>query len=137
MQTDIGSRLNNIALLFFRVALATELLLAHGLKKIGVGVAHAEVVPNPLGLPEVLNQVFATGANIIMPVFIIFGLMTRLATIPILAVTLTGYFILHFSDPIVVKDVPFIYSACFLLIGCTGAGKYSLDNYFTAKQKAG
>lgn len=131
MRSDLGSNLNNYALLFFRIAVSLELIIAHGLKKLGIGVENTEVVPNPLGLPEALNQTFATGANIIMPIFIIFGFMTRLATLPILGVTLTGYFILHANDPILVKDVPYIYSACFLFIAITGAGRYSLDNYFS------
>ena len=136
MRTNAGSVWNNVALLFFRVAVSTELLVAHGLKKVGVGVSLPEVVPNPLGFPDFFNQVFATTANLIMPLFIIFGLMTRIAALPILAVTLTGYFVLHFNDPILVKDVPFIYSVCFLLIFFTGAGKYSLDNYITDRKRS-
>ncbi len=133
MQSDLGNHFNNLAMLFFRVAVASELLIAHGLKKIGIGVVIAETVPNPLGLPEVLNQAFAIGANIGMPLFIVLGLLTRIAALPILAITLTGYFVVHFNDPILVKDIPFMYSVSFLLIAVTGAGKYSLDYYFTKK----
>ena len=133
LRSNLGTKLNDIAVLFFRIAISCELFYAHGLKKLGVGTAMVEVVPNPLGLPEVLNQTFATTANLLMPLFIILGLMTRIATLPILAVTLTGYFVLHFNDPVLVKDVPLIYSLCFLLICFTGAGKYSLDYYITRK----
>ncbi|TDW47784.1 putative oxidoreductase [Flavobacterium sp. 270] len=133
MRSNVGTKLNDVALFFFRIAVSIELIYAHGLKKIGIGTALAEVVPNPLGLPEALNQVFATAANLVMPIFIILGLMTRLATLPILAVTLTGYFVLHFNDPILVKDVPFMYSLCFLLICFTGAGKYSVDHYIISR----
>jgi len=137
LRSNLGNRWNDIALLFFRVALCCELIYAHGLKKIGVGTAMAEVVPNPLGLPDAINQAFATGANLVMPIFIILGLFTRIATLPILAVTLTGYFVLHFNDPIQVKDVPFIYSLCFLLVTCTGAGRYSLDHYLSDQGRTG
>ncbi len=133
MRSDLGSNLNNYALLFFRIAVSLELIAAHGFKKLGIGVEKAEVIPNPLGFPEAINHAFATGANIIMPLFIIFGFLTRLATLPILGVTLTGYFILHANDPILVKDVPYIYSVCFLFITITGAGRYSLDNYFSKR----
>lgn len=122
--------LSHAGLLFFRIAVSFGLLVAHGLKKIGIGVAIAETVPNPLGLPEFFNQAFAIVANIIMPFFIATGLFTKIATLPILAITLTGYFIVHFNDPIAVKDVPFIYSVCFLFITIVGPGKYSLDYYF-------
>jgi putative oxidoreductase len=133
MQSNVGNNLNNFALLFFRIAISVELIIAHGLKKIGIGVAIAETVPNPLGLPEALNQAFAIGANIGMPLFIVLGLFTRIAVLPILAITLTGYFVVHFNDPILVKDIPFMYCVSFLFIAITGAGKYSLDNYFSSK----
>ncbi|HLP64691.1 DoxX family protein [Flavobacterium sp.] len=133
MQTNPGNTLSHLALLFFRIAIASELVVAHGFKKIGIGVAVAETVPNPLGLPEALNQAFAIGTNVGMPLFIVLGLLTRIAVLPVLAITLTGYFIVHFNDPILVKDIPFMYSVSFLLIAFTGAGKYSLDYYFTQK----
>ncbi|WP_419868458.1 DoxX family protein [Chryseobacterium sp. CT-SW4] len=123
----IGNNLDLIMLLF-RVLLSVELIYAHGLKKIGVGVASAEIVPNPLGLPDVLNSFFADAANLVFPVFVIFGFLTRLAVLPILAVTLTGYFVLHFHDSPLVKDTPYMYSLSYLLILFLGAGKYSLDN---------
>jgi putative oxidoreductase len=125
-----SGNLNHFALLFFRVSVSFELLIAHGLKKIGVGVAIAETVPNPLGLPEFFNQAFAIVANIIMPLFVAMGLFTKIATLPILAITLTGYFIVHYNDPIAVKDIPLMYSICFLFITLVGPGKYSLDYYF-------
>jgi len=123
-----GNAPYHFALLLFRIAASAELIAAHGLKKIGVGVTEAETVPNPLHLPEAFNQVFATAANLVFPLFVIAGLFTRLATLPVLAVTLTGFFVVHLHDPILVRDTPYIYSVVFLLILVIGPGKYSLDN---------
>jgi putative oxidoreductase len=123
----------HLPLLVFRVLLSLELMYAHGLKKLGIGVAEAEQVPNPLHLPETLNNLFALSANLIFPVFVILGLFTRLAVLPILAVTLTGYFVLHLHDAPLVKDAPFMYSLSFLLVFFLGAGKYSLDHKIAKK----
>ncbi len=123
------------SMLLFRLAVSLELIVVHGLKKVGVGVSTAELIPNPLHLPELLNQYFATGANLVAPLFIILGLFTRLAILPVLAVTLTGYFVLHLHDALLVKDVPFMYSIVFLLILVLGPGKYSVD-YFIHKKQA-
>lgn len=117
----------SLGLLFFRIAVSVELLLVHGIKKLGVGVNAAEVVPNPLHLPETLNQLFATTANVVLPLFVIFGLVTRLAVLPILAVTLTGYFVVHGNSPLPERDIPFMYSISFLLLLIVGPGKYSMD----------
>lgn len=134
LQSNVGSKANNIVWLLFRVGIAVQLVLVHGLKKLGIGIETAEIVPNPFNLPESINEIFATGANIIMPLFIIFGLFARFASLPILAVTLTGYFIVHGSDPLPERDIPFMYSISFLMIAFLGAGKYSLDNYLFEKK---
>ncbi|WP_282628113.1 DoxX family protein [Empedobacter sedimenti] len=132
--TEINPKIQNLTLLAFRVLLSAELIYAHGLKKLGVGVSEAEVVPNPLNLPEAFNSLFADAANLFFPVFVILGLATRIAILPILAVTLTGYFVLHFHDAPLVKDTPFMYSLSFLMLLFLGPGKYSLD-YFIQRKK--
>lgn len=127
--SEIGSRTNNIAMLLFRVAFAIELMLVHGLKKINVNGRAAELIPNPLGFPDWFNQAFATAAMLIFPFFILIGLFTRLAALPALAVTLTGYFVVHAHDVLAARDGPFTYSIMLLLILVLGAGKYSVDSY--------
>ncbi|ATN05835.1 DoxX family protein [Chryseobacterium indologenes] len=131
--TSLEGKLIHIALLIFRIALSLELIFAHGLKKLGIGVAEAEKVPNPLNLPEAFNSLFADAANLFFPVFVIFGLLTRAAVLPILAVTLTGYFVLHWNDALLIKDTPFMYSLCYLFLLFVGPGKYSIDHYIRKK----
>lgn len=126
----------HFTMLLFRVLVSVELMVVHGLKKLGVGVDVAETIPNPLHLPDFFNNGFAIGANLIAPVFIVLGLLTRLAILPVLAVTLTGYFVLHWNDAPLVKDVPFIYSVVFMLIWVLGPGKYSLDYIINRKLKS-
>lgn len=128
-----SNSLYHIVLLWFRVLLSVEMIYAHGLKKIGIGVAEAEQVPNPLHFPEAINNALAVSANILFPILVILGFFTRLAVLPILALTLTGYFVLHFHDAPLVKDAPFMYSLSYLLILFLGAGRYSLDHYLFKK----
>lgn len=123
----------HLSMLAFRILISVELMMAHGLKKVGVGVAQAETVPNPLHLPTQLNDLFATSANLFFPVLVIIGFFTRLAAIPILAVTLTGYFVVHWNDSLLEKDTPFMYSVSFLLIMILGPGKYSLDHFLNKR----
>ena len=123
----------NLAMLFFRVFVSLEMIGVHGLKKVGIGVEHKENIPNPLNLPHELNDALAISANIFFPFMVFVGLCTRLATLPSLAVTMTGYFVVHAHDSLLEKDTPFIYSVCFLLILILGPGKYSIDNILTKK----
>lgn len=100
----------------------------HGLKKISPGGV-SEILPNPWRLPVRLNQSIATFSTLIAPVFVVLGLATRLSVLPILAVTLTGYFVVHRNDDLSVRDVPFMYGISYLFITLFGAGEYSADFY--------
>ncbi|AIY13964.1 MULTISPECIES: DoxX family protein [Cellulophaga] len=125
--TNLEGKPAHVALLFFRVFIALELMIVHGFKKIGIGVNSPEVVPNPLGLPENSNELIAILANLGFPIFIIVGFCTRVATLPILCVTLIGLVVVHVHDSLLIKDVPFMYSVVFLFLLVVGPGNYSID----------
>lgn len=135
MSSDLKNPLYNFAILLFRIGIAAQLIIVHGLKKIGIGVTSAEVIPNPLNFPETLNNIIAITANTYLPFFVIIGLCTRLAAIPALCVTMTGYFIVHANDPLSVSDIPYMYSISLLFIVITGGGKFSLDHYISERIK--
>lgn len=117
----------DITLLVFRVVLSVQLIIVHGIKKIGIGTKIAEVVPNPYHLPETINQLIGILSYLLLPLFIIIGWNTRWASVPIVAVALSGYFLVYWDDPLFISDVSFMYSLSFLLIICLGPGKYSFD----------
>lgn len=129
LYTDAGSEINNWALLGFRVLLAVELFRVHGMKKFRGNGGQAEVVPNPLGLPQALNNLVATFSDTVVPVLVILGIATRLAILPTIGVTAIGYFVVHRNDSVEVRDVPYIYTLCFLLLLLTGPGSISADHY--------
>lgn len=129
LSSDLGSSFNDLVLLIFRVLLAVELFRVHGLKKFRVENGQKEKVPNPFGLPDKMNAMIASFADLVVPFLIILGLGTRLALLPTIGVTAIGYFVVHRKDSPEVRDVPYMYTLSLLLILALGAGKYSLDYY--------
>jgi len=129
LSSDLGSPMNNTAFLIFRALLAIQLFRVHGLKKFRLENGQREVIPNPLGLPDKLNAMAASFADLVVPFLIILGLGTRLAVLPTIGVTAIGYFVVHRKDSLEVRDVPFMYTLSLLLILALGAGRYSLDYY--------
>lgn len=127
--SDAGSAINNWALFGFRILLVVELFRVHGMRKFTGNGGAPEVVPNPLHLPQKLNNLVATFSDTVVPVLVILGIGTRLAVLPTIGVTAIGYFIVHRNDSITVRDVPYIYTICFLLLLLTGPGSISLDHY--------
>lgn len=117
----------HLGLLFFRVAVATQLLVVHGLEKLHPDPGYSAAFPNPFGWPEELNYCIALAGSLYFPVFIILGVLTRLAALPALAVTATGYFIVHAGESATMREIPFMYSTCLVLIVLLGAGRYSID----------
>jgi putative oxidoreductase len=129
LHSDLGTTLNNAALLVFRVLLAVELFRVHGMKKFRIENGQREQVPNPLHLPKTLNALVATFSDTVVPFLIILGVATRLVVLPTIGVTAIGYFVVHRKDSLEVRDVPYMYTLSLLLILALGAGKYSLDYY--------
>jgi len=129
LTSDLGSSFNDIAFMVFRVLFAIQLFRVHGLKKFRLENGQKEIIPNPLGLPDKMNALVASFADLVVPFLIILGLGTRLAVLPTIGVTAIGYFVVHRKDSLEVRDVPFIYTLTLLLILALGAGKYSLDYY--------
>jgi putative oxidoreductase len=119
----------HIAILIFRILVSAEMIIVHGLKKINNWDDELIHLPNPFGINPHLNLWMAVIANVAMPVLIIAGFLTRLAVLPVLSVTLIGYFVVHGNDSLAVRDVPFMYSICYLLLLITGPGKYSVDEW--------
>ena len=126
--SDLGSGINNTALLVFRFLLALELFRVHGMKKFRVVNGEREQIPNPLHLPDKLNQTIATFSDTIVPFLLMLGLGTRLCILPTIGVTAIGYFVVHRKDSGEVRDVPYMYTLCLLFILVVGAGRYSIDN---------
>lgn len=118
------------SIFFFRVLVSLTMINTHGMKKLLNFEDTIQHIPDPMGIGGEISTVVAIIANIVAPLFVILGLGTRLATLPILSVTLMGFFIVHGNDPWAVRDVPLMYSLAYLLIFFMGAGKYSLDHKF-------
>jgi len=127
--SDAGSKVNNLALMVFRILLSVELFRVHGMKKFRVENGQKEHVPNPLHLPDKLNGMVATFSDTVVPFLVVLGLGTRLAILPTIGVTAIGYFVVHRNDSVEVRDVPYMYTLCFLFLLAIGAGTYSLDHY--------
>jgi putative oxidoreductase len=129
LYTDVGTGINNAALLGYRVLLALELFRVHGMKKFQVGNGQREQVPNPLRLPDKLNGQVAMFSDTVVPFLLMIGIGTRLILLPAIGVVSVGYFVVHRKDTIEVRDVPYMYAISLILIWILGAGRYSVDFY--------
>ena len=120
-------------LLVLRVGVGTLMAFAHGSRKLG---GFAELAPrfaDPYGFGSTASLALAVFAEFFCSLALIFGVFTRLATIPLIVTMLTAAFIIHGDDPFGKKELAFMYLVPFLTLLLAGAGRYSVDELLNRK----
>ena len=121
-----ASKTTDIALLILRVAFAA-LMLTHGLPKLQSLLSGNIQFPSVMGMSPFLSLTLAVIAEFVAPLFILFGLGTRIATIPVIITMLIAVFYVHGADPFTNKELALVYSIPFVGLLIAGSGRYSLD----------
>lgn len=117
----------DLAVLFLRIVIGV-LMLTHGIPKL-ISLVSGEIqFPGLFGLSPALSLALAVFAEVICSVLILFGLGTRLATIPLMFTMLVAVFYIHAADPLATKEVAILYLLAYVILFFTGSGKYSVEN---------
>lgn len=120
------SKNSPLGLLILRVGLSA-MLMTHGIPKFMKIMNGDFSFGNPIGIGSGTSLVLTVIAEVLCPVLIIFGIKTRLATVPPIIVMLVALFTVHWSDPIGVKEKAILFLVGFVAIALLGPGKLSVD----------
>lgn len=118
-------------LLVARVVFAV-LLAIHGFQKFQGFDMMADKFPDPLGLGSQLSLTLAIFGELVCSIAVVFGLLTRLALIPMAFTMLVAFFITH-GGSIAEGELAFVYLVIFILLIFAGPGKYSIDGLLANK----
>ena len=66
---------------------------------------------------------------------LIIGLGTRFASMPLLFTMVVALFAVHAKDPWKVKELAAVYLSIYVVLICTGAGRFSLDHLIATKMR--
>lgn len=114
-------------LLFVRISIGA-FMLVHGLPKLGNFFADGPVAfADPFGFGPVISLLFTVFSEVVCSVFIILGLGTRLAVIPLIITMGTAVFVIHAGDGFGKQELAAHYLLTYILLLVTGSGKYSVD----------
>jgi putative oxidoreductase len=114
------------ALLFLRVAGALMLFFVHGLPK-ALDYSHQlTVIEDPFGLGPQVSLLFAIFAEVICPIFMVLGLFTRLACLPIIVVLLIALGIVHSDWTLEQGQFSWLLLIIFITLALAGPGKFSI-----------
>lgn len=114
------------AVLFLRLFVGA-MMLTHGWAKLSSFTALSITFPDPLGVSSTVSLILILCAEVGCSLFLIFGLMTRLATLPLMFGMLMAFFVIHGNDPFAIRELALLYLGIYVVLLWTGGGKYALD----------
>jgi putative oxidoreductase len=122
----INLNLVHIWLLLFRI-LASAFMLTHGFPKFRKLLIGDFDFADPFGIGVVASLSMAVFSEFLCAILVIIGLVSRLATIPIIITMAVAAFVIHANDPFKTMELSLLYLIIFTTILILGPGKYSLD----------
>lgn len=108
-------------------------MMMHGYPKFQKVLAGDFTFGDPLGLGPKLSLILTSGAELFCALFILLGLGTRLASIPLLFTMIVAAFVVHGSDPFGRKELALAYGLVYIILFLMGSGKFSLDKVLFEK----
>lgn len=103
------------------------LFLMHGIQKWINFQELSSVFPDPIGLGSSVSLGLAIFAELACSMAFIFGILYRLALIPMIFTMIMAFFVIHGGDLLEVKELALVYMVVFIIMFISGPGKYSID----------
>ena len=116
----------DLGLLILRIVFG-GMMLTHGAAKLANFAGGAENFADPLGLGSTLSFILIMATEVGASVFVMLGLLTRLAAIPLIFGMCVAAFVAHAPFTLSGSEMPLLYLGAFTVLLITGAGRYSAD----------
>jgi putative oxidoreductase len=124
----------DLAILIARIAIGA-MMLNHGFPKMLMLFSGAPVqFPGLFGLNAETSLALAVFAEVFCSLFLILGLATRLAAIPLTITMLTAVLMIHGADPFKIKEVAVLYLLIYTVLLFTGSGRFSIDQLLSKEK---
>lgn len=121
------------ALLVLRLVVGA-FMLTHGYGKFMSLIGGGPVqFADPIGIGATASLVLVVFAEFFCSIFLIFGFVTRLSSIPLIITMLVASLIVHANDGFMRQELPLLYATVYFLLLILGAGKYSVDYLIAQK----
>jgi putative oxidoreductase len=117
----------DLSLLIVRVLIALT-MLTHGTPKLMKFTENSPLsFEDPLNIGVVPSLLLAVFAEFICSIFILIGLFTRVAVVPLMVTMLIAAFVVHKADGFAEQEKALIYLMVYFFLFVMGSGKYSID----------
>jgi len=116
----------NFATLLLRLAFGGTMIMAHGLDKVQNSDKYLGMFKDPFGVNDTASFWLVVFAEFLCALFVVLGLFTRLACIPLIIAMAVAFFYAHKSN-LGEGWAAFSYMMAFIILLLTGPGKLSID----------
>lgn len=131
--TNYNFRSLDFVLFVLRAGVAL-LMLTHGLPKLNTLLSGGEIqFPDPIGLGAAAALSLAVFAEVFCSIFVLMGLGTRLAVIPLMITMLVAIFVIHAEDGLDKMELGIHYLLAYVVLFVAGSGKISFDYLISRK----
>lgn len=117
----------DVGLLLFRVSVSGLMVYAHGWPKLAEFSAKAARFPDPLGVGSSTSLTLAIFGELVCPIAIALGALTRVAAVPAAFTMWVAALVVHAGDALRERELAIVYAIAFTLVAATGPGRFSLD----------
>lgn len=118
----------DLGLLLLRLS-SGLLMMQYGWEKFTRYTEYVSDFPDPLGVSNPVSLGLTIFAELLCPVFIVLGLWTRLAIIPLLIQLAVVVFVVHQGDPLTEREHALSFLIPYITLFLAGSGNYSMDHY--------
>lgn len=126
ISTSYSAGAFNTAMLLMRIIFGV-LMMSHGYDKLSGFTETARNMPSLFGMGSTVTTALVVFAEFFCALFIILGLFTRLAAIPLIITMAYAVFKAHNSDVFGDGEHAMLYLGAFLTLLIIGPGKISVD----------
>ncbi|SFE04193.1 putative oxidoreductase [Chitinophaga sp. CF118] len=117
----------NFSLFVLRVVFGGLLVTQHGWDKLMKFSSLRYSFPDPLHIGSTASLSLTVFAEVLCSIFLVLGLLTRLAAIPLVITFGVVVFMIKGNAPVSEKELPIMYLAAFIVVLAAGPGKASVD----------
>lgn len=125
--TKVSESTLSVALFILRVGIGSLMMIQHGLGKLQNFAAKSNSFADPFGIGSTTSLSLVIFAEFFCAAFIILGLFTRLAAIPLVIAMGVALFSAHKGEFFGEGENAGLFLICFTTILLTGPGRFSLD----------
>ena len=117
----------NFSMLLLRVVFGLLMIIKHGYDKMMKFSTLQNEFYSFFGIGSKASLVLAIFAEVLCALFIVLGLFTRLAAIPLIITMLVAVFGFNGGKPLIESEVALLYLGAFTTLLFCGPGKISID----------